>query len=289
MLERPAGVSDDEVAAAVRRGWGVDGGRAEFLPVGFGAHHWRVGDLFVTLDELGVRHDEASLESAYAAAAALGFDFVVAPLPAAAGGYTVALGDGRLSCTRWVEGDDGPGARAEVLGALARLHAAEPPPAILPWRRPAMPHVPPGPWDGGPLGEQAREAVTARLADIERWTARYRRLLAAAKSRPWVPTHGEPHDRNQIVTPDGLRFVDWESLALPPRERDLKPLIEGGYELEPDWEMVELFSLEWRLDEIAQYAAWFAAPHTGGTDDRIAFGGLLEELERDELRAPSGP
>ena len=63
MLERPAGVSDDDVAAAVRRGWGVDGARAEFLPVGFGAHHWRVGDLFVTLDELGVRHDAASLEA----------------------------------------------------------------------------------------------------------------------------------------------------------------------------------------------------------------------------------
>lgn len=52
--------------------------------------------------------------------------------------------------------------------------------------------------------------------------------------------------------------------------------------------MVELFALEWRLDEIAQYATWFAAPQTGGADDRIAFGGLLEELERDELRGPSG-
>ena len=44
--------------------------------------------------------------------------------------------------------------------------------------------------------------------------------------------------------------------------------------------MLELFDLEWRLDEISQYAAWFAAPHTGGADDEIAFGGLVEELER---------
>ena len=49
-----------------------------------------------------------------------------------------------------------------------------------------------------------------------------------------------------------------------------------------------LFSLEWRLDEFAQYATWFASPHTGGADDRIAFGGLLEELERDDLRGPAG-
>ncbi len=39
--------------------------------------------------------------------------------------------------------------------------------------------------------------------------------------------------------------------------------------------MLELFDLEWRLDEIDQYAAWFAAPHTGTADDEIAFGGLV--------------
>ena len=46
--------------------------------------------------------------------------------------------------------------------------------------------------------------------------------------------------------------------------------------------MVELFDLEWRLDEISQYAAWFAAPHTGNRDDEIAFGGLRDELTRPE-------
>jgi spectinomycin phosphotransferase len=45
--------------------------------------------------------------------------------------------------------------------------------------------------------------------------------------------------------------------------------------------MLELFDLEWRLDEISQYAARFAAPHPGGPDDEIAFGGLLDELERE--------
>ena len=67
-----------------------------------------------------------------------------------------------------------------------------------------MPDLEPGPWDGGPLGEQAREAITARSDAIARWIVRYRELLAAAESRPWVPTHGEPHGGNQIVTPSGL-------------------------------------------------------------------------------------
>jgi spectinomycin phosphotransferase len=44
--------------------------------------------------------------------------------------------------------------------------------------------------------------------------------------------------------------------------------------------MVELFDLQWRLDEISQYSEWFAAPHTGTRDDDIAIGGLLEELTR---------
>lgn len=41
-----------------------------------------------------------------------------------------------------------------------------------------------------------------------------------------------------------------------------------------------MFDLEWRLDEIAAYARWFAEPHTGTDSDRVALGGLLEELER---------
>ncbi|MER6529606.1 hypothetical protein [Streptomyces sp. NPDC001508] len=42
--------------------------------------------------------------------------------------------------------------------------------------------------------------------------------------------------------------------------------------------MVELFALDWRLSEIAEYARWFAAPHTGTDDDRTALAGLYEEL-----------
>ena len=51
--------------------------------------------------------------------------------------------------------------------------------------------------------------------------------------------------------------------------------------------MVELFDLEWRLDEIAQYAAWFSAPHTGTRSDEVAYGGLLGELQRGEFARPT--
>ena len=50
--------------------------------------------------------------------------------------------------------------------------------------------------------------------------------------------------------------------------------------------MIEMFDLEWRLDEINQYADWFESPHSGNASDRVAFGGLLEELERAEWSQP---
>ena len=35
------------------------------------------------------------------------------------------------------------------------------------------------------------------------WTARYHRLAARPDRVPWVPTHGEPHTANQLITQPG--------------------------------------------------------------------------------------
>ena len=66
------------------------------------------------------------------------------------------------------------------------------------------------------------------------------------------------------------------------RERDLLGLVRAGYDdlVDGDPAMLELFDLEWRLDEVTQHSARFRAPHTGGADDREALAGLREELER---------
>jgi spectinomycin phosphotransferase len=296
VLVRPDGVADADVLAAVREHWAPEADAIAHLAVGFGAHHWRAGGLFVTLDELGVRHDAGSLERAYAAAAALELDFVVAPLLARAGVYTIPFGDGRLSCTPWLAGEvagDGPlvgeALVLDTIAALERLHAAPPPRGIPLWHPRVVPGVADSiaaavraPWDSGPLAEPARTAIAARLGAIGEWATRYHALVREADAHPWVPTHGEPNSSNQLLTPEGMRFVDWESLALGPRERDLWPVVEAGHRdaVRPDPAMLELFDLEWRLDEISQYTAWFAAEHTGSEDDRIAFGGLELELGR---------
>ena len=312
MREPPPGVADPDVLAAVRRAWSADVDAVDHLAVGFGAHHWAASQaarpvLFVTLDQLGTRHSAASLESAYAGAAALaasGLEFVLAPLPTAARRFTVPFaGATTLSCTPWQEGrvvgegvEIDPELARPNAAMLARLHAADPPPGIPVWRPLVEPDFAErlagrlkAPWPTGPYGEPARTALAARRSDLHRWTARYLALGEQAADRPWVATHGEPHAGNQLRTEDGVLLVDWESLALAPRERDLRPLVGSGYAdlVHPDPAMLELFDLEWRLDEIAQYADWFSGAHDGTASDAVAFGGLVSELDRPNWSFPA--
>ncbi|MEV0385796.1 phosphotransferase [Nonomuraea sp. NPDC050643] len=302
MFSRPSFISDEAIAHAVAAHWLPEIAEIGYLPWGFGAYHWRVTGpsttLFVTLDRLEPRHTATTLEAAYAGAAALatsGLDVVCAPLPARSGRFTVDVGAGALSVTPWLEGRSPTEAETreprhalEVVRALAALHRAAPPDGLRAW----TPRVGPEfadevrartarPWTSGPLAEQARLALAAHDDAINRWTGRYLDLAETAFSRrdSWVPTHGEPHSDNQVVTAHGLRLVDWESLALAPPERDYADLLAAaGDRLAPDPAMVELFALDWRLSEIAEYARWFAAPHTGTDDDHTALAGLYEEL-----------
>ncbi|WP_414945633.1 phosphotransferase family protein [Amycolatopsis sp. cmx-11-32] len=302
VLSRPSFISDEAIAHAVAAHWMPDIADISYLPWGFGAHHWRAAGggttLFVTLDQLEPRHTATSLEAAYAGAAALaasGLDVVCAPVPARSGRFTVDVGAGALSVTPWLEGRSPSEAETreprhvrEVVLALAALHHAALPDGLRSW----IPQVGPEfadelrartakPWTSGPLAEQARVALVAHDKEIECWTGRYLELAETAFSRrdSWVPTHGEPHNDNQVMTAHGLRLVDWESLALAPPERDYADLLAVADDLLfPDPAMVELFALDWRLSEIAEYARWFAAPHTGTDDDHTALEGLYEEL-----------
>lgn len=303
MLTPPETVTDNAVLESVRANWLGDAETATHLPVGFGAHHWKVDGaggtrLFVTLDGLAPRHTEESLEGAYAGAAALaeaGMAAVWPSLPARTGTYTVRLGEYALSTTAWLDGITPteeqaaePGHLRDVIAALDVLHGSTPPAGIPVWKPRVGADFPQltadavrVPWTAGPLGEQARTAIAARLGDIDRWTARYLALAEQAHQRrdTWVATHGEPHNGNQVRTAERLYFVDWESLALAPRERDLVDLAD---ERTADQAMADLFLLDWRLSEIAEYTTWFTRAHTGDADDVTALEGLHEELRADD-------
>lgn len=296
MRDPPDRPTTDEVLSVVCEHWQQQADEAVYLPVGFGAHHWRVGAapdaVFATFDVLGDRHSAATLEATYRAACELNVDGLVElhpPRPTRMGATTVALDAGAFSTTGWLVGRDAVDdrrARSETRAFLGRLHGMPAPDGLRRWR----PCVGPDfaldldartrpPWNGGPFGAAARAMIRERLSAVATWTARYHVLAAQAEDRPWVPTHGEPDVHNQIVTAAGRRWVDWESLLLAPAERDTRVLRSG------DPAMLELFDLDWRLEEIDAFGRWFASTHGDGDDDRISFAGLRLELTRTEFRA----
>ena len=282
--EPPTDVSDADVLAAVRRHWSPDVDAVEHLPVGFGAHHW-VGIIrgrrthFLTLDSLGGKHDAASLEAAYAAASGLMFplDFVVAPMPTFGGPLTVPFAAGALSATPWIPGDSPERLDLAVTSAmLTRLHARTPPAGLPRW----APLTPPTladdlvDLDADALGGRPlRRTRPRRVARTARRGGRLvGRLPRAGGPRERTPLGRSPTASRTSATrwsaSDRTLLVDWETILLAPAERDWRTLVERGLPvaspgLDLDAAMLELFDLEWRLDEISQYAAWFAGPHSG--------------------------
>jgi len=302
MLTPPASLLESALLQVVRESWCSDADGLSYLPVGFGAHHWRVERdgaplLFLTWDRPQPPRRVASFTQAYAAAAELaacGLPGVVPPIPATGGRLTVPLGAGLLSATPWLHGRTPTHSQArqdghaqQVAALLTALHGAEPPSSIPVWEpfpsgglAATWEQATARTWRSGPFAEQARQAIRAGLESIATWAATHQeRAARAVEARTdWVPTHGEPHSANQMVTDEGVVLVDWESLALAPAERDLRSLPTEHRGL-ADREMLELFALEWRLSEIQVYAEWFRGPHAGDEDDQQALRDLLEELE----------
>ncbi|QNN53261.1 phosphotransferase family protein [Nocardioides mesophilus] len=320
MREPPDDLDEADLLHVVRREWDPEVDRLEHLPIGFGAHHWAASvhgrrRLFVTFDRLGgrhSRHSRQSLERAYASACALsaaGLEFVLGPLTSHSGTITVSVPGGALSVGPWItgrSGDETLAAAAELrqtADLLSRLHRSPAPGGIPVWRPLLDASFPDqldralsAPWRTGPFGEPAREALSEHATRVRGWTARYVALAGRAlvEQENWVPTHGEPHPGNHLVTGTRRYLVDWESLKLAPRERDLDGLVASEVEwqtaygaVQPDPRMLELFDLEWRLDEISQYATWFSRRHRGTESDAVAFEGLVEELARPDRRQPT--
>ena len=286
MLEPPPGVDDADVLAEVRRAWDGDVDRVAYLPVGFGAHHWAAyagaePRLFVTYDEPPGPDAAADLEAAYAGAVALrdgGLEFVLAPLPADTRAADRAVRRRRpqlYAVARRHVGrpldlvvDDG--------GRSRRLHAAAPPsgsPALAAHGRPRLRRRP-RPGLTGRRGDRvrtptsARDAVRGQLGDDRPLDRRATTTSpTSARGRPWVAAHGEPARRQPAARPRHGTLAGrlGDRSGSPRPSSTCAPSSTAGVraELGADPEMLELFDLEWRLDEISQYAAWFAAPHTG--------------------------
>lgn len=317
MLVEPRELAANTILDVVRSHWDAGAVSATYLPQGAGAHHWVVTGRhlprwFVTADEVTTPGRLEELLDTYAAARELaerGHHAVVAPVSPLTErhGVGVVVGAHLLTVTPYLEGEPGPGAyaddnqRALIAGALGALHAEQPPARARSWtpgpplrgEMEALLQRLDRPWTSGPFGESVRKALKRSGPELERLYRRFDELAARALDARdrWVPTHGEPHTRNVLWRLGGPVLVDWESLRVAPRERDLRTVLRDADGAEPlsayvahggsaelDEDMVELFDLEWWLWNMAIFAIRFAAPHDGDDDDERFHDVFIEEV-----------
>ncbi|MEO7058829.1 MAG: aminoglycoside phosphotransferase family protein [Lapillicoccus sp.] len=315
MLVEPRDLTSDDVLAVVVEHWDARARHCGFVPRGAGAQHWVVGGRhlprwFITADDVSSVGRLDELQDAYAGARdlATGLAGVVPTVAPRGGGVGVVVGRWLVTVAAYIEGEPGPGdyadddQRALVARVLGALHASPPPQRALAWR-PGPPSrtelerlfaTVDGPqWSGGPFSESVRIALRDNLAQFQSLLGRYDRLAALALARrdAWVPTHGEPHTANVLWAAGGPVLVDWESLRVAPRERDLGAVLRDADGAEPlsayvamggtvdlDADMVELFDLEWWLWETALYAVQFHGRHTGDADEERFHRAFLDEV-----------
>ena len=265
MFTEPRNLDRAALAQALEDAWAIPVARLDYLPVGFGSHHWDVVDAdgsrwFVTAVDLQAEHHTgrdtddalAALDQALRTAVALrdaGLDFVLAPVPSR---------DGSLLCrltaryTIRVEpfldgasGQDGefvhPEERRAAGTLVGRLHAASPRiPSDLPGHEEfalrgrreleqALSELD-SRWDGGPFAEPARTLLASQADHVRERMAAYDRTADRMRreSGSWVVTHGEPHSANVIRCASGdVRLVDWDTVLIGPRERDLWMVLDS--------------------------------------------------------------
>jgi len=321
VYSEPRDLDRADLVDALRRHWGIDAERLEYVPVGFGSHHWQAVDSggarwFVSADDLragqhGGRdpdHVYVALDRAFRTAAALrddaGLEFVQAPTASAEGTVLHRVGAPyAIRVEPFVAGEAGEFGdyehaddRRRVGALVGRLHAAsgripsELPGCedfTLPGRRgleAAVGQLDTS-WGGGPFAEPTRGLLREHAGRIrERLHAYDERAATLLDDQvAWVLTHGEPHSANLMRTPDGgLRLLDWDTVLIGPRERDLWMVLDddltgwdeyralaGAGDL--DTETLALYRERWALAEICIYVSEFRRPHEETADTQVAW------------------
>ena len=328
----PATIDESDLLRALFRDWALEADELRYVPKGAGSYHWRADVLgspkyFITVDDLetkpwiGQGRDVTfeGLGLAYEAAWQLhhdaGLALVVAPLQRPNRVVTLRLsGHFSMAVFPFVDGDAGTwgdsltdAGRDALLQELATLHQATPRVRVPMARRPlGLPERPlltatmgalDRPWVGGPFSESARRALALHVEDVAHWLelldVMARRLDEADAEA--VLTHGEPHPGNLMRTVQGLRLIDWDTVALTHPERDLWMLddgSDGGFGLYEDLvrrtistTAISFYRLVWTLSDIASFAAMFRSPHEETTWLREKWSDFQRLLEG----APSAP
>lgn len=249
---------------------------------------------------------EEALEAAGQAAwdlASAGLGFVCAPLPARRGGYVVRHGRYLVRMTRYLAGEAGTeqfaddAQRAVVCSHLGQLHATEAPAGCPRWEpdlasaqalTDLLADLDSHRWLSGPYGRAARDLLEGAAPVLRERVHRHGQVAREVAGAPgWVVTHGEPVGPNVLWQTGGAALLDWESVAVAPRERDLGPVLRdadtagplaayvtGGGTADVTEDCMDLVELDRTLRVVA-FAGWrFSRPHDGGCDDGAWFAAM---------------
>ena len=315
MLSEPTTLPRAALIDALYVAWSISVDSIEYAAIGAGSHHWSVTDVegqrwFVSADEAKTAETADTLRRAYDTASSLraaGLDFVLAPLPNAGGSTVTPVSGWQVTVRRYIEGHGGTWGEwadeARHLAAAAiigRLHQASPPAELPLWQFDvplrtelvdALDHLD-EPWASGPYAERCRNQLRTSTDLLSDLFERYDELahLLRASSEPWVVSHGEPHPGNFVTSTSGdLYLIDWDTVRLAPRERDvwllcgeneaaMRAYLDNANQPELRPEVLELFRLRWRLQDICVNVAWLRAPHDDSDDSRLALQYLSESI-----------
>jgi spectinomycin phosphotransferase len=313
-------------------GWDIEAREVRYIPKGAGSYHWVVDvgtnpKWFVAIDDLdtkpwiGESRSEtfeglgAAFEAAWFLENRAGLGFVVGPLQRAGGSAIVRFSDQfSMAVFPYVEGHAGiwgepitEAGRLTLIELLSRLHTApvpselgiRPRPFDLPERASLQSSLDSldSPWQGGPISEVARAALSDHALEVARWLEEFDDLAQqlTTTEATQVITHGEPHPGNLIHGVEGLRLIDWDTVALSRPERDLwmldgdSPRCFSRYEELTGTRVndvaIRFYQLAWSLSDVASFSAMFRGSHQETRWIRQKWSGFLRLLEGD----PSAP
>jgi spectinomycin phosphotransferase len=252
-MPEAARIPEDEVLDAVRLNYDLTPAALEYLPLGadidsasYSLHTSADVRYFLKVRALTGFRPASLLVPRFLAGS--GVPHVLEPLATRSGAYWVELERGILSMYPYVRGDlaaDAGMSRGNWINLgrmLARVHASRPPDELLellprerfiPSRRELLPQIESALRASGqsdPLKWELAAFWDSHRTTIQRLTARADALGCQLKRRepPLVLSHGDLHAWNMLIDEhDRLWVLDWDEVALAPKERDLMFVVIG--------------------------------------------------------------
>ena len=307
MRTRPEHLTDEAIAAVVMAHWSIAANTLEYVPIGFGSHHWvlieRTGRRwFVTGDAVADSSQRlsgltAALNTTYALRHDCGLKFVVAPQAGIDGTLLSITGRYAIAVYPYLDRlSDATADPQQIISMIIALHATTPDIGVLTpiddlriRDRPTLEAVlaDTGIHGDGPYAAAFADLVRRHRTKICESFTWYDAMAASLgeEQQRWVITHGEPKADNTLITASGPVLLDWDTVQLAPPARDLWMTESVDHYCavtgrQVPAEQLEFYRLRWDLDDLCSFGGWFAGPHRRTADTELGWRCSVEICRR---------